>query len=174
MSLVEGDVESNPATHHSSKACTRGPEAPWSCWWISKWFFIQISKCWFQMLNLFLIFKNVFDTTSLMFLQVRVFVLKLFMLVYYLRVRINYTVGSTEKLLHIRQNLGWVCNSRSDCMYATHFPCSLQIRPNLELKTRPKTTARFPTISYYAPFRSPTIKICHYIPCNGVPRKINS
>jgi len=43
-----------------------------------------------------------------------------------------------DKLLPTGRNLGRVINFRSGGMYDRHLPSSIPVRPNLELKTRPK------------------------------------
>jgi len=50
----------------------------------------------------------------------------------------NYYCPSMDKLQLTRQNLGWVFNSRSDCMPAVHLFCYVAKQPNLKLKTRSK------------------------------------
>jgi hypothetical protein len=47
-------------------------------------------------------------------------------------------VRTMDKLLPTGRNLGRVFNFRSDRMYDRHLPSSIPVRPNLELKTRPK------------------------------------
>jgi hypothetical protein len=47
--------------------------------------------------------------------------------------------------------LGRVFNFRSGCMHTMHLLPSVAIQPNLELKTRPKTTSTFSPVSYRAP-----------------------
>jgi hypothetical protein len=55
---------------------------------------------------------------------------------------------NTDKLQLRGQNLGQVFNSRGGCVHAMQLHCFETKLPNLELKTRPKTTLRLSPINY--------------------------